>query len=56
VRLGDPDLADLPVDGNFIAGETDRIVSALAAALPVRVAQAGAGEIILFRRYEAEAP
>jgi transmembrane sensor len=56
VRLGDADLADLPVDGNFIAGETDLIVSAFAAALPLRIAEGDVGEIILFRRYEADAP
>ena len=56
VRLGDPDLADLPVDGNFIAGETDLIVSAFAAALPLRIAAGDVGEIILFRRYKADVP
>jgi ferric-dicitrate binding protein FerR (iron transport regulator) len=54
VLLGDPELADLPVAGNFIAGETDLIVSAFAAVLPLRVADGSAGEIILFRRYEAD--
>ncbi len=56
VRLGDPDLADLPVDGNFIAGESELIVSALAAALPLRVAEDSVGEIILFRRYKTDFP
>ncbi len=51
VRLGDPELAQLPVGGNFIAGETDLIVSAFAAALSLRVVDGGSGEIILFRRY-----
>ncbi len=54
VRLGDADLADLPVDGNFIAGESDLIVSAFAAALPLRIAEGSVGEIILFRRYKAD--
>jgi transmembrane sensor len=54
VRLGDPALADLPVGGNFIAGETDLIVSAFAAALPLRVVAGSSGEIILFRRYTAD--
>lgn len=54
VRLGDADLAELPVDGNFIAGETDLIVSAFAAALPLRIAEGD--EIILFRRYKADVP
>jgi transmembrane sensor len=55
IRLGDPELARIPVGGNFIAGETDLIVSAFAAALPLRVVDGGAGEIILFRRYQADA-
>jgi ferric-dicitrate binding protein FerR (iron transport regulator) len=54
VRLGDPELADLAVGGNFIAGETDLIVSAFAAVLPLRVSEGTAGEIILFRRYSAD--
>jgi len=56
IRLGDPQLAQMPVGGNFIAGETELIVSAFAAALPLRVVDGGAGEIILFRRYPAEVP
>lgn len=56
VRLGDPELADLTVDGNFIAGETDLIVSAFAAVLPLRVAEDDVGEIILFRRYKTDVP
>jgi transmembrane sensor len=54
VRLGDPELADLTVGGNFIAGETELIVSAFAAVLPLRVSEDAAGEIILFRRYSAD--
>lgn len=54
MRLGDPDLADLPVGGDFIAGETDLIVSAFAAALPLRVVAGSSGEIVLFRRYRAD--
>jgi transmembrane sensor len=56
VRLGDPDLADLTVAGNFIAGDSELVVSALAAMLPLRVVDGGGGEIILFRRYKAEVP
>lgn len=56
VRLGDPELADLTVDGNFIAGETDLIVSAFAAVLPLRIAADSTGEIILFRQYKADVP
>jgi transmembrane sensor len=53
VRLGDPSLADLEVAGNFIAGDSEQIVAAFAAALPLRVVSAGADEIILFRRYNS---
>jgi transmembrane sensor len=56
VRLGDPDLAALPVGGNFIAGETDLIVSALAATMPLRLVQGSGDEIIVFRRYDTDAP
>jgi transmembrane sensor len=56
IRLGDPQLAQMPVGGNFIAGETELIVSAFAAALPLRVVDGGADEIILFRRYKADVP
>jgi transmembrane sensor len=52
VRLGDPSLADLQVAGNFIAGDSDLIVDALASALPLRVVDGGEKEVILFRRYD----
>ncbi len=52
VRLGDPSLADLPIAGNFIAGDSDLIVDALAAVLPLRVVDGGDKEIILVRRYD----
>jgi transmembrane sensor len=52
VRLGDPGLGDLRVAGNFIAGDSDLIVDALASALPLRVVDGGEKEIILFRRYD----
>lgn len=52
VRLGDPSLADLQVAGNFIAGDSDLIVDALASALPLRVVDGGEREVILFRRYD----
>jgi transmembrane sensor len=53
VRLGDPQLASLVVGGNFVAGDSESVVAAFAAALPVRVVDGG-GELILFQRYEAE--
>ena len=52
VRLADPGLGDLRVAGNFIAGDSDLIVDALASALPLRVVDGGEKEIILFRRYD----
>ena len=54
VRLGDTSIASLTVGGNFVAGDSESVVAAFAAALPVRVVDAG-GELILFRRYEADA-
>lgn len=53
VRLGDPALAELQVGGNFIAGDSEQIVAAFAAVLPVRIVQGGNNEIILFRRSES---
>jgi transmembrane sensor len=53
VRLGDPELAGLSVAGNFIAGDSEAIVSAFAAMLPIRAVDGSGGELILFRRYSA---
>jgi transmembrane sensor len=53
VRLADPSLASLTVGGNFIAGDSELILSAFAAALPLRSVEGGGGEILLFRRYES---
>lgn len=52
VRLGDLSLAELPVGGNFITGDSELIVEAFAAVLPLRVVAGGGDEILLFRRYE----
>jgi transmembrane sensor len=52
VRLGDPTLAQLPVAGNFVVGDSEAVVSAFAALLPLRVVAAGNDEVILFRRYD----
>lgn len=54
LRLADPSLASLRVGGNFIAGDSELIVSAFAAALPLRLVDGGGGEILLFRRYESD--
>ena len=56
VRLADPSLASLPVGGNFIAGDSELILSAFVAALPLRSVDGGGGEILLFRRYEPAPP
>jgi transmembrane sensor len=53
LRLADPSLASLTVGGNFIAGDSELILSAFAAALPLRSVDGGGGEILLFRRYES---
>jgi len=52
VRLGDPALAELRVGGSFVAGDSEQIVAAFAAVLPVRIVQGGNNEIILFRSYD----
>ncbi len=39
--LADPSLAELPVYGNFIAGDAGTVVAALDAVLPVRIEEAG---------------
>jgi len=52
LRLADPSLASLPVSGNFIAGDSELVLSAFAAALPLRSVDGGGGEILLFRRYD----
>jgi ferric-dicitrate binding protein FerR (iron transport regulator) len=46
-------LADLPVSGSFISGDSAVIVAAFAAVLPLRVADGG-NELLLFRRREAQ--
>lgn len=51
VRLGDPSLADLPVAGNFIVGDSEVVVTAFAAVLPLRAVSAGDRELILFRSH-----
>lgn len=50
LRLGDPELADLPVGGSFRAGDNAAIAAALSAVFPVRVARNDAHEIVLMPR------
>ena len=54
VRLGDPTLAAMPVAGNFIAGDSESVVTALTALLPLRVVVSSDDEVILFRRYSED--
>lgn len=49
IRLDDPSLASLPVSGNFIAGDSDLVVSALLQTLPISADQQSDG-ILLLRR------
>lgn len=51
VLLGDASLGDLAVAGNFIAGDSESIVNAIAEVLPIRVVDGGPHELILFKRY-----
>jgi transmembrane sensor len=56
LRLADSSLASLRVGGNFIAGDSELVLSAFEAALPLRSVDGGGGEILLFRRYESDPP
>ena len=51
VRLGDPSLAELPVSGNFLAGDSEVVIDAFAALLPLRAVHTGEREIVLFRTH-----
>jgi transmembrane sensor len=53
IRLGDPELASLRIGGNFVIGDSDQVVPAFAAVLPLRIVDSG-DEIVLFRRYDTE--
>lgn len=52
IRLADASLGALPVGGSFIAGNSEVIVAALEAILPVRAVSAAGDEILLVRRTE----
>ncbi len=56
VRLGDPGLAALTVSGNFIAGDSEQIVKAFAAVLPLRIVGDGDGELVLFGAQTSNLP
>jgi transmembrane sensor len=49
VRLADTSLADLPVSGNFVAGDSRAAVAAFAAVLPLTIINDG-NELKLYRR------
>ena len=51
IRLDDSSLNSLPVSGNFIAGDSDLVVSALVQTLPIS-ADARTDEILLRTRGE----
>lgn len=48
LRLGDPSLSELPVSGNFIAGDSALVASTWSATLPLRIERQN-GEIVLLR-------
>lgn len=50
IRLGDPALADMAVSGNFVIGDSHKVVAAFEAALPLRVVDGGS-ELVLFPVY-----
>lgn len=53
VRLGDSDLADVPIGGNFAAGgDSMEFVETLEAVLPLRSVRTGANEIVLFQKLD----
>ena len=49
VVIADPSIADLPVSGSFVTGDSASIVAGFAAVLPIRVTESG-DELLLFRR------
>ncbi|MEY4641408.1 MAG: hypothetical protein RLZZ227_1402 [Pseudomonadota bacterium] len=55
VRLDDPALAELSVSGNFIIGDSALIVSAFAAALPLRMVDSG-NELLLVSTQDPDGP
>jgi transmembrane sensor len=57
VHLGDAELANIPIGGNFVAGaDSNEFVETLAAVVPLRSVRTGANEIVLFQRYETNTP
>jgi transmembrane sensor len=54
VRIADPSLANMPVSGSVVAGDSAAAVAAFAAVLPIRMADGG-NELLLFRRWEPTA-
>lgn len=57
VHLGDSELANIPIGGNFVVGaDSNEFVETLAAVLPLRSVRTGANEIVLFHKYETRNP
>jgi len=57
IHLGDAELANIPIGGNFVAGaDSSEFVETLAAVVPLRSVRTGANEIVLFQRYESNTP
>jgi len=48
VRLADASLDDLPVSGNFLAGDSRAAVAAFAAVLPLAIVEDG-DQVLLYR-------
>lgn len=55
IRIADDTLADVPISGSFVAGDSAAAAAAFAAVLPIRIADSG-DELLLFRRWEPARP
>ena len=49
IQLSDATLSELPVQGNFVAGDSEAVIAALEAVLPVQVQRDGT-TLLLSRR------
>lgn len=50
LRIADPALADLPISGTFVTGDSEILAAALETDFPVRAEQTGRREIVLYRQ------
>lgn len=53
IRLGDPQLKEMVISGNFVIGDSRAVASAIVAALPLRLVDVGS-ELVLFPVYSEE--